>query len=93
MENKIDKLSLKTGYLLIEAQPDRTSNFASEHKKYDRKSIGVVISGNPTKDLAIFYKPGTTVVFDDKDSIGVQVNGVVYEILHEKDILGIFEED
>lgn len=93
MKNEIDKLRLKSGYLLIECQPDSTSSFSSEHKKYDRKSIGSIIGGQPTKDWKVFYKLGTRVVFDDSTSIGLQVNGVSYEILHEKDILGIFEED
>ena len=93
MDNQLEKLSLKQGYILIEPQPDSTSSFSSEHKKYDRKSLGTIIKANATKEYKVFYKPGTKVLFDDSTSISFQANGAGYEVVKEKDILGIFEED
>lgn len=93
MNNQIEKLSLKLGYLLVEPQPDSTSGFSSEHKKYDRKSLGTIVKGNPTDDYRVLYKPGTMVLFDDANSINFQANGTSYEVVNEKDILGLFEED
>ena len=93
MQNNIEKLSLKEGYLLIKPQQDSTSSFNSEHKKYDRKSIGSIVKGNPTKPFKVIYKDGTMVVFDDARSIEVTASGSSYEVIKEEDILGIFEED
>lgn len=89
METKIEHLVLKDGYTLIEPQPDSTSSFSSEHKKYDRKSIGTIVSST-AKEVA--YKSGLTVVFDDAHSISITAGGKSYEVVPEEDILGIFME-
>lgn len=87
METKIENLMLKTGYVLIEPQPDTTSSFSSEHKKYDRKSIGTIVSST-AKELV--YKSGLTVIFDDAHSISITAGGKSYEVLPEDDIVGVF---
>lgn len=92
MENKLDKISLKQGYTLIEPQPDSTSSFSSEHKKYDRKSIGTILITNCSREWAVFYKPNQRVIFDDSHSISIQINGATYEVVPDTDIVGIFEE-
>jgi hypothetical protein len=54
METKIENLMLKTGYVLVEPQPDSTSSFSSEHKKYDRKSIGTIVLSAASRELRPF---------------------------------------
>ena len=93
MQNKLESISLKHCYVLIEPQPDSTSSFSSEHKKYDRKSIGTIIKANASDEFKVFYKPGTRVIFDDSNSISILVSGSCYEVVNESAILGIFEED
>ena len=93
MKNGIGKINLKQGYCLIEPQPDSTSSFSSEHKKYDRKSIGTILIANCSRDWALFYKPNQRVIFNDNNSISIQINGATYEIIPDDDIVGIFEEE
>lgn len=93
METKIENLMLKTGYVLIEPQPDSTSSFSSEHKKYDRKSIGTIVLSAASMELKPFYQVGIKVIFDDAHSISLTAGGKAYEVLPESDILGFFEED
>jgi co-chaperonin GroES (HSP10) len=93
MENKIENLMLKTGYVLVEPQPDSTSSFSSEHKKYERKSIGTIVLSAASRELRPFYRVGSKVVFDDAHSIGITAGGKSYEVLPEDDILGIFDEE
>lgn len=93
MQNKLKSISLKSGYVLIEPQPDSTSSFSSEHKKYERKSIGTVLNANVDEYLAPIYKPGTSVIYDDANSISILVSGACYEVVKESAIVGIFEEE
>jgi co-chaperonin GroES (HSP10) len=93
METKIENLMLKTGYVLVEPQPDSTSSFSSEHKKYERKSIGTIVLSAASRELRPFYRVGSKVVFDDAHSIGITAGGKSYEVLSEDDILGIFDEE
>lgn len=93
METKIENLVLKTGYVLVEPQPDSTSAFASEHKKYDRKSIGTIVLSFADKVHKPFYSEGVKIVFNDANSISFSAGGKSYELLHQDDILGFFEED
>lgn len=93
MKNELGKITLKQGYCLIEPQPDSTSSFSSEHKKYDRKSIGTISIASFSREWAIFYKVGQRVIFNDSNSISIQVNGASYEVVPEGDIIGIFEEE
>lgn len=92
METNLKNLILKRGYLLIEPQPDSTSSFSSEHKKYDRKSIGTIVNSSATEDYKVFYQVGERVVFSDNNSTSIQFNGATYEVVPESDILGIFKE-
>lgn len=93
METKIENLVLKTGYVLVEPQPDSTSAFASEHKKYDRKSIGTIVLSFADEDHKPKYSEGTKIVFNDANSITLVAGGKSYELLHQDDILGFFEEE
>lgn len=93
MQNELGKITLKQGYCLIEPQPDSTSSFSSEHKKYDRKTIGTIARASFSREWAIFYHIGQRVIFNDSNSISIQVNGASYEVVPEEDIIGIFEEE
>ena len=93
METKIENLVLKTGYLLVEPHPDSTSSFSSEHKKYDRKSIGTIVLSFADKANKPFYPEGAKIVFNDANSITLLAGGKAYELLHQDDILGFFEEE
>ena len=93
MKTKIENLVLKTGYVLVKPQPDSTSAFASEHKKYDRESIGTIVLSFADKVHKPFYPEGAKIVFNDANSITIVAGGKSYELLHQDDILGFFEED
>lgn len=92
METKIKNLVLKPCYVLVEPQPDSTSTFSSEHKKYDRKSIGTIVLSFADEDHPK-YSEGVKIVFDDANSISLSAGGKAYELLHQDDILGFFKED
>lgn len=92
--NKLDiqNLHLARGYILIEDTQDSTSDFSTEHRKYDRKSTGIIRKTyrNPQEEI---LSEGYQVVFNDSNSISLTASGKSYEIIHEKDIIGYFGEE
>lgn len=66
------------------------SEFSSEQRKYDRKSIGIIEQMGHTQ-ATIFHK-GDTVVYDDSNSVDFDSEGRSYSIIKNEAIVGVFQK-
>lgn len=87
---------IKPGYALVKPVLDDTTGFSSEHKKYDRKSIGVVegvLLDAKTGFSDTIAGCGAKVVFDDSHSVDFRLDGTDYAVVSVDDILGVITEE
>lgn len=88
----LSSIKLKPEKILIQPTTENTSSFSTEHKKYDRKSIGIV-KGIPNGRMSGYdYKIGDKVIYDDGDSIDFSIDGVSLSIVDDFDIVATIKE-
>lgn len=88
------KILVRPEHTLIRPISASQSEFSSEQRKYDRKSIGIIEQMGHTitmKKAAIFHK-GDTVVYDDSNSVDFDSEGISYSIIKNEAIVGVFQK-
>lgn len=84
-------INIRPDKICLEPDNSSSSSFASEHKKYDRKSIATVVAISEHSDSD--YRVGDKVIFDDRYSIDFQLNGKDYSIVDIEEVVATLKGD